>query len=107
MKDHQHIADALQARMAQLSERVERLEEDLRQPLDADFAEQATSMESSETNEALEDAGRVEIGQIRAALGRIDDGTYGVCVVCGDDIAPARLQALPFAEQCIECARGN
>jgi RNA polymerase-binding protein DksA len=107
MKDHQHIADALRARMAQLSERVERLEEDLRQPLDADFAEQATGMESSEANEALEDAGRAEMAQIRAALGRIDDGTYGVCLSCGDNIAPARLQALPFAQQCIDCARGN
>jgi DnaK suppressor protein len=107
MKDHQHIAATLQARMAQLSERIERLGEDLRQPLDADFAEQATSMESSEANEALEDAGRLELAQIRAALARINDGTFGVCVTCGGDIAPARLEALPFAQQCIDCAREN
>lgn len=106
MKEHQHIADALQARMAQLSERVERLEEDLRQPLDPDFAEQATGMEASEANEALEGASRAEMAQIRAALGRIEDGTYGVCVSCGETIAPARLKALPFAQQCIDCARG-
>ncbi len=107
MKDHQHVAEALRARLAQLSERVERLNEDLRQPLDADFAEQATNMEAAEANEALEDAGRAEIVQIRAALERIEDGTYGVCVTCGEDIAPARLEALPFAMQCIECARGR
>jgi DnaK suppressor protein len=107
MMDHQHIADALKARMAQLSERVERLEEDLRQPLDPDFAEQATGMEASEANEALEGASRAEIAQIRAALGRIEDGTYGICVTCGESIAPARLEALPFAQHCIDCARGR
>lgn len=107
MMDHQHIADALKARMAQLSERVERLEEDLRQPLDPDFAEQATGMEASEANEALEGASRAEIAQIRAALGRIKDGTYGICVTCGESIAPARLEALPFAQHCIDCARGR
>ncbi|MEN3976754.1 TraR/DksA family transcriptional regulator [Emcibacter sp. SYSU 3D8] len=107
MKNHQQIADALNARMAQLSQRVERLEEDLRQPLDPDFAEQATGMESSEANEALEGASFAEMAQIRAALGRIDDGTYGVCVSCGETIAPARLEALPYAQQCIDCARGS
>ena len=107
MMDHQHIADALKARMAQLSERVERLEEDLRQPLDPDFAEQATGMEASEANEALEGASRAEIAQIRAALGRIEYGTYGICVTCGESIAPARLEALPFAQHCIDCARGR
>ncbi|MGE0666812.1 MAG: TraR/DksA family transcriptional regulator [Sphingomonadales bacterium] len=107
MKEHQQIADALNARLVQLSERVERLEEDLRQPLDPDFAEQATGMEASEANEALEGASRAEIAQIRAALERIESGTYGVCVSCGDDIAPARLEALPFAQQCIDCASGR
>ncbi len=107
MMDHQHIADALKARMAQLSERVERLEEDLRQPLDRDFAEQATGTEASDANEALEGASRAEIAQIRAALGRIEDGTYGICVTCGESIAPARLEALPFAQHCIDCARGR
>lgn len=107
MKEHQHIADALNARLAQLSERIDRLEEDLRQPLDPDFAEQATDMEAAEANEALEGAGRAEIAQIRAALERIENGSYGICVSCGDAIAPGRLEALPFAQQCIDCARDS
>jgi RNA polymerase-binding protein DksA len=44
-----------------------------------------------------------ELRQIEAALGRIDDGSYGVCSVCGLDIAAARLQANPAAERCIVC----
>lgn len=41
--------------------------------------------------------------QIQAALRKIDDGTYGVCVRCGRPIAPERLEALPFVVYCIEC----
>jgi RNA polymerase-binding protein DksA len=44
-----------------------------------------------------------ELRQIEAALGRIEDGSYGVCSVCGLDIAAARLQANPSAERCIVC----
>jgi RNA polymerase-binding protein DksA len=41
--------------------------------------------------------------QIEAALDRMEDGSYGVCSVCGLDIAAARLQANPAAERCIVC----
>lgn len=42
---------------------------------------------------------------IDAALGRIRDGSYGVCAECEHPIARARLQALPYTRYCIECAR--
>jgi RNA polymerase-binding protein DksA len=45
------------------------------------------------------------LGQIHAALGRIDAGTYGRCEECGEMIAKPRLQALPYTRHCIECAR--
>jgi DnaK suppressor protein len=41
--------------------------------------------------------------RIDAALERVDAGQYGRCVECGDDIAAARLGALPFAVRCLEC----
>jgi DnaK suppressor protein len=105
MIDHQQTAAVLRRRLAELTGRIERLEEDLRQPLDADFAEQATTMEGAEASQALEESSRAEVAQIAAALARIDEGTYGVCATCGEDIAEARLEALPYAVQCIECAR--
>ena len=37
------------------------------------------------------------------AQAKADDGTYGVCDVCGTPIAPARLEALPWATRCIDC----
>ncbi|MEF2976016.1 TraR/DksA family transcriptional regulator [Subtercola sp. YIM 133946] len=42
---------------------------------------------------------------IDRALQRVDDGTYGQCVRCGRPIGFGRLDALPWAELCIECAR--
>ncbi len=42
--------------------------------------------------------------EVDAALGRLADGTYGVCTGCGGPIAPARLEARPAARECIACA---
>ncbi|GAB3602525.1 TraR/DksA family transcriptional regulator [Microbacterium aureliae] len=48
-------------------------------------------------------AHRAAIEQITAALNRITRGTYGWCTRCGRPIAPARLEALPYAAACIDC----
>jgi DnaK suppressor protein len=41
--------------------------------------------------------------QIRRALGRIADGSYGVCLHCDEDISPKRIAAVPWAAYCIKC----
>jgi RNA polymerase-binding transcription factor DksA len=43
-------------------------------------------------------------GQGQDALSRIDDGTYGMCDVCGEAIPVARLDALPYTKMCVNCA---
>ena len=43
------------------------------------------------------------LDKINTALRRIDEGTYGVCFECGDEIAGPRLRALPFAVRCKDC----
>ena len=40
---------------------------------------------------------------IEEALARLDEGSYGVCRDCGEAIAPARLNAIPWTRVCIEC----
>lgn len=45
------------------------------------------------------------IRKIRDALERIDDGSYGICEMCGQDIGVARLNARPVASLCIDCKR--
>lgn len=51
-----------------------------------------------------ENEGRL-LQAINAALMRMDDGTYGICVSCGQPIATERLEALPWTTQCIDCKR--
>lgn len=41
--------------------------------------------------------------RIRSALDRIQDGSYGICLQCEEEIAPKRLKAMPWAELCIAC----
>jgi len=41
--------------------------------------------------------------QLRAAIERIADGSYGLCLECEEEIAPKRLKAIPWAERCIGC----
>ena len=48
---------------------------------------------------------RDTLEQIELALGRIDAGTFGKCLECGNPIAKPRLQALPYTQACIDCAR--
>lgn len=45
-----------------------------------------------------------DLAEIDAALARLDEGGYGVCVDCGAGIPVARLQARPAAKRCIACA---
>lgn len=46
-----------------------------------------------------------ELAQIENALEKIQHGRYGKCEACESSISPARLKALPYATECIECAR--
>jgi DnaK suppressor protein len=43
------------------------------------------------------------LNKINEALRRLDEGTYGNCFECGDEVAEARLRALPFAVRCKDC----
>ena len=51
-----------------------------------------------------ENEGRL-LKAIDAALTRMDDGSYGACVSCGQPIGAERLEALPWTTQCIDCKR--
>ena len=54
---------------------------------------------------ALREKNEVQLQAVEAALARLDAGTFGTCVRCGRPIAPERLEALPWAAQCIDCQR--
>jgi DnaK suppressor protein len=52
---------------------------------------------------ALRDRALQHLEQVDAALRRLDEGSYGRCIRCGQPIAPERLEALPWAAHCITC----
>ena len=43
------------------------------------------------------------LNKVNEALGRLEDGTYGYCFECGEEITEQRLRALPFAVRCKDC----
>jgi len=63
-------------------------------------AQMETEREMEFTLDARESA---ELDAIDAALKRIEDGTYGVCIDCGVDIPAARLHAAPETPRCVRC----
>jgi DnaK suppressor protein len=51
----------------------------------------------------MRDRERKLIGKIKEALARIDDGTFGICEECGEEVSEERLKARPMATLCIDC----
>jgi RNA polymerase-binding transcription factor DksA len=94
----------MQARMAELVERQAGIEEELDSHHDPDWSDLATQRETDEVLEGLGLSAQQEVRMIRAALARIEAGTYGTCARCGEEIGAARLEALPYAPLCRDCA---
>ncbi|TAD79514.1 MAG: TraR/DksA family transcriptional regulator [Sphingomonadales bacterium] len=104
MGDFAGIAEKLRTQLAELIDRSDEIGDDLRGALDADFSEQAVDLADDEALEGIDDVLRAEARQIRLALARIENGTYGSCANCGETIARERLDAQPTATRCIKCA---
>lgn len=71
----------------------------------SDEGDAALVTEQSELRSQMASFESRELAQIEAALEKIRRGHYGKCEVCGKAIAPIRLKALPYATECIVCAR--
>jgi RNA polymerase-binding protein DksA len=54
---------------------------------------------------AMRDREKAQLAQVEAALAAIRAGTYGICRRCGNPIGAHRLEAIPWAPLCIDCAR--
>lgn len=66
-------------------------------------AEEADAMADAERSNLVLGNSRTLLEQVRAAVQRLDDGTYGFCQRCGKPIEARRLEALPYAEYDLEC----
>jgi YteA family regulatory protein len=72
---------------------------------DNHLADTATETYDRELDYTLEENSEHVLAEIDAALERIENGTYGTCTNCGEQIPEERLEALPWATLCIECQR--
>ncbi|MDX9765959.1 MAG: TraR/DksA family transcriptional regulator [Ectothiorhodospiraceae bacterium] len=106
-RDYDDIRLELETRRDELARRIARVEHNVRhaeEPLSSDFAEQAIQRQNEEVVDALGNEAKRELASINRALRRIEEGTYGECVVCGAAIPPARLRAIPYTDRCTACA---
>lgn len=102
--DLETVKQSLEDRLSKLTARVSKIESDLRKPGSNDWQDRATERQNEEVLEHLSAAERAEIEDIRAALIRIREGTYTLCMKCGGAITSKRLEALPYTNSCIACA---
>jgi DnaK suppressor protein len=70
-----------------------------------DSADLAFDSGSEEVSSQLAELESRELSQVERALGKLKQGTYGLCEGCQKKIPVARLNALPFSTTCIECQR--
>jgi DnaK suppressor protein len=71
--------------------------------LDQHPADSGTSLADADREEASLEVMLAQQERVRAALARVDAGTYGQCVNCGRELPAERLEARPEAERCVDC----
>jgi DnaK suppressor protein len=100
-----HFKKLLLAKRSELQSRLAGLEQEASAPAEqgvTDYTDAATN--EQESSDSLEIATKLSetLEEVESALRRIDDGTYGKCAICGRQIEPARLEAVPWTPNCLE-----
>jgi RNA polymerase-binding protein DksA len=101
--------DRLQAALDTVNHRGSLVEEtgDLSIGTDDHIADSASETFMRELDDGLGENAERLLAEIEAAIGRIDAGTYGVCLACGRPIGEERLEAVPYATLCIDDKRAQ
>ena len=112
--DTKRVRERLEQERQSLEAELERLRADTSRSLedatdedssDTHLGDSATETYDREVELTLEESLEQRLGDVAAAFERLDQGGYGRCERCGRDIAPERLDALPYATKCIDCKR--
>ncbi len=99
----EYFKQRLLQRERELLEEISRFRSEAREAPSAEVEDPSDQAVSSDLKElSLEEATQASrtLAQVRAALQRIADGTYGICIDCGRPIEPARLEAVPWTPYC-------
>ena len=97
----------LQLQRRKIQKRIDHIQTDERQETAGGQTDTAHEWENADVRGDVLDSRAQELGQVDAALKRIDQGTYGICDMCGEPIADKRLEALPYATRCVACAAAS
>ncbi len=98
------LRDRLEKKKSELTTRLERITANVRRGLETDSKERAKQLDDSQVVDALGNEAREELEKISLALRRMDAGQYGLCSSCGAAINSKRIEAYPYASECIDCA---
>lgn len=101
-KNLEAIREELVARMQEL-ERGFTSKESFSDDTVQDAGDQAVSSTMESLQSSLQDSQMEEFRRIGAALKMIEEGTYGICLDCGEPIAEKRLKSFPNATRCLVC----
>lgn len=108
--DIQKMKERLLAKQAELQGEVKGLDQAYPQPVDPieasegpqDFEETAVDFLEMQQEQSIMVNEQSLLTEVQAALKRIEDGTYGKCIVCGQPIPEKRLEAIPWAARCVK-----
>ena len=103
MVDITHFKSRLLKRRDELAQMIETFEDRLDDPKPNDSEDRATASENDEVMEAQIEAEYSEIKAIDAALSRVDNDVYGICLSCEGPISNERLEAVLHATKCRLC----
>jgi DnaK suppressor protein len=101
--DLERDAEHLRAEIREAEEEIAGLLRDGGDGAGNDQADVGSTTFERDHEMSLANNARDMLSQIERALGRIDDGTYGICESCGNPIGKGRLQAFPRATLCVSC----
>ncbi len=104
-KQSEAVRERLDKELRETIAELERLEEKLQVEVEYGLGEGDPIIYEREMNMALRRRARRKVRSLEEALNRFEEGTYGICEVCGRQISAQRLEALPQARLCIECAQ--
>jgi DnaK suppressor protein len=103
------VADVLRAKKAEIELQLNGIAAPPNEPGDSiSFGKrvgEGTSMAVDRLSQvAVHDKLQITLADIDRALAKLDEGTYGVCDVCGEPVGDERLEALPWAVRCVKDA---
>lgn len=107
-QEQQEMAKVLEEKIEETKEEIEQLEE-LTKPIKPDNAYGRLSRMDAINNKTINDKALREqksrLQKLERAQQKLEEGKYGTCIKCGDDIPLGRLKFMPWTTRCVKCAQ--